>query len=140
MAWQKFLSTKPDENDYGIDVAVSMRDNFNAQLAWMVVNGFDIAPWVPTNNSNGTSIPYAKPTELYQREGLAATAGSVWFRQTVTYGTSGASLDLPVTITYEVSFNGGTTYERMTHEDGTNKITVTYYSTGQLPTYVWSVS
>ena len=140
MTWEKFLSTEPTGTADGTDTVTAIRNNFNSLQAWMVVNGFDISPWVPTNNSNGTTIPWEKPTETYQREGPAATTGSVWFRQTITYGTSGPELDLPITVVYEVSTNGGTSYERMTHEDGNNKLTITYYSTGQEPTYVWSVS
>lgn len=135
--WFPFDSTEPTGDTDATAVATATRQNDSAAMLWNVAITGSVPGWNSSDNANGTSIPWDRPTEIYARKGPASTAGSPWIRTDVTYGVSGAALDLPITFTYWYSDDGGNTYAKMTHE-GMNRVTITYYSTGQRPTTVWS--
>ncbi len=142
MTWTSTDLTKPVATSDGTAQVTDTRNNFNSEFCWSMVRTGARAGFARTTNANGTSIPFARPTEVYYRLGPAATTGSVWIKIEYVWGTSGGALNNVTQATYFFSRNGGATYERML-DGGFNRASYAYNADGtpvttSFPT--WSVS
>lgn len=142
MTWTAFDKALPDAASTGtVDVA-DTRNNQNSLYFWLILTTGCIPGFAATNNANGTTIPYDQPTEWYFRRGAAATAGSIWIKVALVWGTSGGANGNVTQADFFLSEDGGTTYQKMTNH-ANNRATLTYLSSGDLDpsnSVSWSLS
>lgn len=130
MTWINPDRTQPAASNDGPTFAANTRNNYNALYFLMIGNGIALPGFVVTTNPS----PSTSPTEYRYRKGAAATAGSIWLRNTITY--SGALVTKEVR---EISEDGGTTYQPLAGEDGNHVANHTYSGTTYTGT-TWSAS
>lgn len=128
MTWVAPDRTLPLASNDGPTAVANVRNNYGALYFWMLSNGVAIPGFAVSTNPS----PSTTPTEFRYRKGPAATAGSIWLRNTLTY-TSG----LVTKEVREISEDGGTTWQSMAGEDGNHILNHTYSGTTYTGT-TWS--
>lgn len=128
MTWAAPDRTQPAAGNDGPTAVSNVRKNYDALYFWMVGSGIALPGYTVTTDPS----PSTAPTEFRYRRGAAATAGSIWLRNTVTYSSGLVTKEVR-----EISEDGGTTWQPMAGEDGNHILNHTYSGTTYTGT-TWS--